>query len=569
MKKLYILLLLISPFIGVAQTQITTAPVNLDALGYTGEPTVAAVGEFEIFYSTNNGDNLLRNPIILVDAFDPGDVNKIPDIYGFLDFDGDTGTSNLADVLRAEGFDVVILNFPGIGGADYIERNAMILVDLINILNTQKAMDTATPGQNIIIGPSMGGLISRYALNFMESTMQDADTGLWISFDSPHLGANVPIGLQHQFNYLANNPLNPVAEVQPIIDDVLNSTAARQLLIDHFEPHLETGSAVDFDATLTLPIAHPFRTIFLNNINSLTTSGFPENVRSIAVTNGNIFDGTNYYLAKDDGSTTQVSPGFIITDTTIPLEIPGLFGGTITLNIDISLNMTPAAGAAQQVSRFFTTVPILGNVESTASSGTDNFDGVDAAPGGLFGLSAFAGDLEPGVATDFLDDLNIDQFSFIPTVSALGLTITDEATGGDNIDWYHDINISTTRATTDNTPFDNTFIPNTNEGHVELTQANIDFMLAEIRGAVLSTNDENILSFQLEKNPVKNELVLLSNINTNAEISIIDVTGKVALRTKTNLTNRNVIPVNLEQGFYILNVISEDNRRFTTKFLAN
>ena len=111
------------------------------------------------------------------------------------------------------------------GGADFIERNAMLLVELLDIINTAKAPNS--PEQNVIIGPSMGGIISRYALNYMEANTIDADTRLYLSFDSPHLGANVPIGLQHQLNYLAFNSLSPSVEIQPLIDGFLKSSAAR------------------------------------------------------------------------------------------------------------------------------------------------------------------------------------------------------------------------------------------------------------------------------------------------------------------------------------------------------
>ena len=102
----------------------------------------------------------------------------------------------------------VILNFPNWtasdgmtlvdGGADFIQRNAFILVKLINEINSMKVGSE----QNVIIGPSMGGLISRYALRYMEQNTLDHDTRLYLSFDSPHLGANVPIGLQYLFNYM-------------------------------------------------------------------------------------------------------------------------------------------------------------------------------------------------------------------------------------------------------------------------------------------------------------------------------------------------------------------------------
>jgi len=255
MKKHYFTLLWCLPFLGFAQNSITSA-ITPDLSAYGETTNYPGEGEYEVFLSP---DNILDKPIFVVDGFDPGDARDITGLYNSLDFVETSGNQNLADLVRAQGFDVVILNFPTYtrtadnsiidGGADFMERNAMILVELIETINTQKASNS--PEQNVIIGPSMGGIIARYALNYMEANSMDADTRLYISFDSPHHGANVPIGLQHQLNFLAYNNTNAVAEVQPLINGLLKSSAARQLLTDHLEAHLSGEDLVSFDPTLS------------------------------------------------------------------------------------------------------------------------------------------------------------------------------------------------------------------------------------------------------------------------------------------------------------------------------
>ena len=568
MKQLYALILLLVPTLIIAQTTFTSG-ITPDLSAYGEATNYPGEGEYQIFLGA---DGVLNKPIILVDGFDPGDARGISELYSLLDFTGNSGAQNLADLVRAEDFDVVLLNFPVYtraadgatvdGGADFIERNAMLLVKLINIINTTKAANS--PEQNVIIGPSMGGLISRYALNYMEANTLDADTRLYISFDAPHHGANVPIGLQHQLNYLAFNDTNPVTEVQPLIEGFLKSPASRQLLIDHFEAHLQSGSTVDFDTNLTLPTPHPFRTTFENTLNSFTPNGFPQNVRNVAIINGSGI-GSPYTAA--DG-VTPVTNGFTVVDTTLPVDVNTPLG-TITLNIEIDINFTPAAGTPVQVSRFFAPIPILPDVESIANSGTVNFDGVDAAPGGLFDLSALTGDIANGggIAADFINALQIDKFNFIPSVSALALDITAEASG-DNINWFHSIDLDG-RATTNNTPFDNTFLPDDNEPHVQLTQNNVNFALNEILFPPLSITNSNTITIKLEKNPIDNQLVLHSNTNTLANIQIVDVSGKVVHTEATSLTHRTVVPLNLTSGFYILNISTENNQTLTTKFLVN
>ena len=136
---------------------------NIVDLSEYGETTnEAGQGEYEIFMDAVDG--ILDKPIIVVDGFDPGDTRDIPGIYNLLNYiDPSNGSQNLADFVRGEGFDVVILNAPQYvsnsipidGGGDYIERNAMVLVELIETINSQKVGSE----ELVIIGPSMGGLI--------------------------------------------------------------------------------------------------------------------------------------------------------------------------------------------------------------------------------------------------------------------------------------------------------------------------------------------------------------------------------------------------------------------------
>ena len=121
---------------------------------------------------------------------------------------------DLIDELNDLGYDVIIVNHPvnesnGIdGGSDYIQRNAFTLISLVRYINETKQGNEP----NVVIGPSMGGLISRYALAYMEKKLAETgnntkwnhDTRLWVSFDSPHQGANIPIGVQKGIQYFAD-----------------------------------------------------------------------------------------------------------------------------------------------------------------------------------------------------------------------------------------------------------------------------------------------------------------------------------------------------------------------------
>lgn len=556
MKIHYFFILLSMPFFITAQSSITSS-IAPDLSAYGETTNYPGEGEYEIFLSA---DNILDKPIIVVDGFDPGDTRDITGLYNSLDFAGASGNQNLADLVRDEGFDVVILNFPTYvraadsetvdGGADFMERNAMILVELINTINTDKAGNN--PEQNVIIGPSMGGIISRYALNYMEANTLDADTRLYISFDSPHHGANVPIGLQHQLNFLAFNDTNAVVEVQPLINGLLKSPAARQLLTDHLEAHLSGADLVTFDPTQKLPAAHPYKGIFETSINALTSSGFPENTRNVSIINGS-GNNTPYFALGDSGPTVTNDYSVISTTLNVPIAI-------FTANILIDVNFTPEAGVTNTTSNI--SIQLFGaEIDgSTAESEAFSYsDGIDAGPGGLFDLAGLTGDIGAagGVAADFVNALTIDKFNFIPSASALALEFTN-----DEIDWHSTIDLTTS-------PFASMYLPAESEPHVQLTQGNVNFALDEILNPPLSISNNELFTFQLEKNPIQNNLILLSNINSNATISISDLTGKTVFKSNMQLNNRNTMPLNLSSGFYILNVVSENNSTFTTKFMVN
>jgi hypothetical protein len=154
----------------------------------------------------------------MTDGFDALNSDRpIPDsIYALLGYDNDS--QHLGNDLRLLGYDLIIVNFPLYpigpfpsyvpilppvyysrdGGADLMERNALTMEKLIMDINTEVANNTApgtTPEKLVIVGPSMGGQITRYALKDMENKGVNHNTRLWIAFDSPNHGANIPVGL--------------------------------------------------------------------------------------------------------------------------------------------------------------------------------------------------------------------------------------------------------------------------------------------------------------------------------------------------------------------------------------
>jgi hypothetical protein len=520
---------------------VTTITATTPYQGFGETTAFFGQGEYEIFPDTVDG--ILDKPIFLVDGFDPGDSRNIAAIYAGLNY----GTNqNLADFLRTQGFDIVLLNFPTYtrpntttvvdGGVDFIQRNAFVLVSLINQINGQKVGNQ----KNVVIGPSMGGLISRYALRYMEMNNINHDTRLFISFDSPHQGANVPIGFQHLFNYLAYGPLGNVT-VQPVVNGLIKSPAARQMLIDHLEGHLQTGSLFEFNTASNslLPTGAPnYRTEFQNELNSM---GFPLNTRNVSISNG-AGNGANNY-----------SPDFEVMNYTLNI--------TPTQRAIINLRFTPAANQTNQVSRFrgqqYVVLFWITGFESLANSKAPTFTaGLDTAPGGRFDITDFSNGLgtDP-ILTQFFDNLNADYFTFIPTWSSMAV--------GNTNNLYSPITSATT------TPFAASLIPTVNENHVTLNANNVAFALNEILNGTLTTVNPVFETLWI-KNPVSNTI----EINTsyaidNASVSISDMLGKTIYQSKNNNINGIFeIPVFLTKGVYLI-TIGNESGNVTKKIVKN
>lgn len=427
---------------------VSTITANIAYQGFGESQAYFGQGEYEIFL--DNVDGVLDRPVIVLDGFDPGDGRGIGALYASLSYGG----QNLADELRDLGFDIVILNAPNYttdgydisGGGDFIQRNAMVLVALIQEINAQKQGNE----ELVVLGPSMGGLIARYALAYMEQEGLPHETRLYLSFDSPHRGANIPISLQYLINYFAVVGGDPMA--QATVDFVLNSTAAKQMLIDHLSGHLLAGSDLEQDPNLLLPAGAPnFRDEFQQELDAL---GFPQNVRNVTMINGDI-----------NGATIG-SPGMEVVNTSI--EVDAL------TDIEIALYFTPTAGQTNtvtDVSTFFIGIPIS-SFSADAESPTTS-DGIDSAPGGTGNISAaLAGGGGSPVLQEFIDALNQDEYSFIPTMSALAI---------DTDNWHGPVDISAS-------PFDNIEASTVNSGHVSLTQSMANFAIIEIFGSL--SNDD-------------------------------------------------------------------------------
>lgn len=440
---------------------------------YGDNSTAPGQCEYQVFLSS---DSILDKPIFVVDGFDPGDSRGILSVYNMLTYTDSIGdTLNMGDYVRQEaGFDVVVVNFPAYinvdgdtidGGADYVERNALALVSVMEKINNLKVGNE----KNVVIGPSMGGLITRYALRYMEMNNLDHDTRLWISFDSPHNGANVAMAIQYVINYLGYG-YPDIDEMKGAVNGMLRSKAAQQMLVDHIDAH---GSGMP----LTPHGAPGYHDEFQHRLDSI---GFPQNIRNVSMTNGSGFG--NIF---DDLDGDPVYPSYPVIDGNIDA---GVVLGVMNTRLKLHAEFMPYAGQtvelvsakAQTQAIFWATVDTY---TADAEQGTAS-DGVDTAPGGLFDIIGLLADFEidpefEELIDNALETVNSGVFNFIPVTSSMALY--------NQPDYYYDLDLGDgdtpwddTVITNSETPFVNWYMPEENQAHVKLTQENVDFALCEI-----------------------------------------------------------------------------------------
>ena len=466
-------------------------------------PPVGLRGRAEVSYYYRStpqgcqGPANVRKPVIVVDGFDHNQERNGGNIYNeYLSYSNGTQIKNLGEDLRIDGYDVVIMDQPDItgpvyngpnvyqrtlrrGGSDYMERNAYALVKLIQNLNQQ--MQAATPGtteQIVVIGPSMGGQIARFALAYMEKRYNDQtdavayqnpvwqhNTRLYISLDSPHNGATIPIGLQHFVNIFATATGD--TKLQESLVEV-NSPAARELAQQHYTQ----GTAATTD---------PLRTNFVNELNGL--GSYPNQLRRVAVTNGAL-SGTRQ--RDQNGQTIQAGQQvFFLEQKGMPCcGLVGSFVRILWLIGGLARHITTASarvyygpdyGQVGRVARTYIIKPGASHGERTPeATGVPGSCSLDGAPGGY--RPFFKSFLESTRRDDPFEKRTIysprDKACFIPMLSALGYN--QPADNCANLTAQNLVCAGTT-------PFDAYYGPAaSNEAHIQLTPGNVAFMRSEI-----------------------------------------------------------------------------------------
>lgn len=270
---------------------------------YTSSSIYSPDLKYSTYYACS--DNKLRKPFILVAGWGPhtdkymvNNTQNWPASLGQLA--NQFNQAGLIENLHDKGFDVIMCQF--FPPNAYIEKNAELLEELINLVNTRK-MQNDSYQENIIMGFSAGSLATRLALQKMEYKHLNQNgphphTKLYISNDGEHGGANVPLGMQHAVDYLWVYDYNQmffseVPLVVPAIENVyktyalhyiLNAPLSEQLL--HYF-HTETGSGSSpGQGQSDLRTSYMAKHTTYNHAKNGHRPGYPSFQRMISLSNG-------------------------------------------------------------------------------------------------------------------------------------------------------------------------------------------------------------------------------------------------------------------------------------------
>lgn len=228
-----------------------------------------------IFSSSNTtiagGTLKLRKPVIVIEGQDPLNNFVFANLFTLIN-EGPNNSSGLIQRLHAQGHDVIILDYLNTYTRD-MRNLSEVLRRLIKYVNQN--LDPQVENNKLTVaGVSMGGVVARYTLAKMEQTYcENHNVELYISYDAPHKGANVPVGFQALTVQAYSIALDLISADIALAYYNLNAPVTRDLLNAYW-------SNSTFNPTSN-------HTSFYSELDQL---GMPQKCRTVGLSLGNTFN---------------------------------------------------------------------------------------------------------------------------------------------------------------------------------------------------------------------------------------------------------------------------------------
>ncbi len=248
-----------------------------------------------------SADGIINNPLIVVEGFDIGNLFDPENKYGTTTIESFRSSvlgTELNGLLFNAGREYDIIYVDWINGMDYMERNAFALEEAINWVNAVKQGNEP----NVIIGQSMGGVVTRLALTNMENNNEEHDANLFISHDAPHQGANIPDSYQFMYRHLTQMYVKVKSgtrffNLKLISTDLINKMNGVAGMLDQpgAKQLLRYWVAGDYSYD------NSSHYNFYTNLRAMNNNGgYPVLTRNIALSNGSECGATQHNIQPND-----------------------------------------------------------------------------------------------------------------------------------------------------------------------------------------------------------------------------------------------------------------------------
>jgi len=299
----------------------------------------------------------------------------------------------------------------------------------------------------------------------------------FISFDVPHAGANIPLGIQYWLDFFSDRS----ADAAHLLARLDRPAARQMLLYHHTSPPTNAGTA------------DPLRTAFASDLAAL--GQYPIQPRLVALSNG---------------SGAMATQGFNAGGQIISYNYSDFF-----VTVRGNVWAVPNGPSTQILQALVDPIFLPADAMNVSVTGTLPWDG---APGGSRNSMAQM----DAVVAPYGDIIALHQsHCFIPTISALDVATTNP---------FYDV--AGDPQLLSHTPFDNLYVPAVNEPHVTVTPGNATWLLDEIDPpATAVRNRATTPAFSLAAvapNPFDAETSVRWDLSRSARVrvDVFDVAGR-------------------------------------------
>lgn len=498
--------------------------VKITGSDYGGIRTTADVS---IHYAL--GHHSLIKPLIIVEGFDPRCISSHP--QGKIDINC---INKYLSYLDMAGLDIVYVDWEQ--SEEYLQANAYTLIEVIKWVNEEKkASGSSVP--NIILGHSMGGIIARYALKTMENQKIQHDVGTYISYDAPHLGAHIPIGVLYAYD-----GIKTFLKEKGIINKLLPSK---------INDYIKLGDAMAYSASAQQMLVYSVdgaghfnnqeHIIWQKELNNL---GFPKGdpgkrFKMLAVANGSYQNLAvpEKYLETDFSAGSDVLSLIPLLDLGVSISLNDVVACLLSVlpgrtYISGDFDVYPAKSAGQQVTHiqmkykktFLWTIPI----SKTVFSYDRNCPGgylFDTYPSSSFPTNIKeandSNEISWGQNKQPLYDVDMDVklckgIPFIPTSSALAY--------GNGIDSSPAYYFQAPKG--EESPFgENYYVEDSQQSHLYISPGSMKWIFSMMLTSIMGPS----VGYEGARYKLSNAFGNVSWSTSNSQIATIDQTGKLSI----------------------------------------